>query len=80
MAVATGWAGEAMASPLFWNSVSLIATWPHHFFWNSVSLIAIWPHHNFKSNNGYSTDPLALYVSTTAGFAAYASDVNLASI
>ena len=65
MAVATGWAGEAKASPLFWNSVSLIATWPHH---------------NFKSNNGYSTDPLVLYVSTTAGFTAYVSDVNLASM
>ena len=65
MAVATGRTGEARASPLFWNSVSLIATWPHH---------------NFKSNNGYSTDPLALYVSTTVGLAAYASDVNLASI
>ena len=38
MAVATGWAGEVTASPLFWNSVSLIATWPHH---------------NFKSNSGY---------------------------
>ena len=30
MAIATGWTGEARASPLFWNSISLIATWPHH--------------------------------------------------